>query len=140
MTKFSFSHINLITLLFDLTSTMLVILGMHEIVRVLSLVLNQQPKLKWWWTILQSRAVIPDFLDLILVSLSLLMGPSLFITAYNIYKLSLLLPLLLEGFFTQDKVVDNRWWVGLVIYCLMLLLNIIITSVDFSVKYLIEMY
>ena len=140
MTKFSFSHIDLITLLFDLTSTMLVILSMHEIVRVLSLVLNQQPKLKWWWTILQSRAVIPDFLDLILVSLSLLIGPSLFISAYNIYKLSLLLPLLLEGFFTQDKVVDNRWWVGLVIYCLMLLLNIIITSIDFSVKYLIEMY
>ena len=140
MTKFRFGHIDLITLLFNLTSTMLVILGMHEIVRVLSLVLNQQPKAKWWWTILQSRAVIPDSLDLILVSLSLLIGPSLFISAYKIYKLSLLLPLLLEGFLTQDKVVDNRWWVGLVIYCLMLLLNIIITSIDFSVKYLIEMY
>ena len=140
MTNFSYSLIDLITLLFNLTSTMLAILSMHEIVRVLSLVLNQQPKLKWWWTILQSRAVIPDFLDLILVSLSLLIGPSLFITAYKIYKLSLLLPLLLEGFLTQDKVVDNRWWVGLVIYCLMLLLNIIITSIDFSVKYLIEMY
>ena len=140
MTNFSYSLIDLITLLFNLSSTMLAILSMHEIVRVLCLVLNQQPKVKWWWTILQSRAVIPDFLDLILVSRSLLIGPSLFITAYNIYKLSLLLPLLLEGFLTQDKVVDNRWWVGLVIYCLMLLLNIIITSVVFSVKYLIEMY
>ena len=109
---------------------MLAILSMHEIARVFYLVLNQQPKtMSLWWTFLQMRAIIPDFIDLILVSLSLIIGPSLFFAAYNILKLSLLFPLLLEGFLVKDKAVDERWSLGLVIYCSMIILNIFMTGV-----------
>ena len=121
---------------FNITISILAVLDMHEMVRVMYLVgFQQSDESPWWWSLLQMRVVLPDCLDLVTLALSLKIGPTLLITIYDTYKLSTLLPLLVEGSRMQEQVDDKRWWVGVIMYTLTTVFNVSISIVYFWIKY-----
>ena len=115
------------TQLFHLSTLVLVILNMHEMVRKIRLVKTQKQNAKGWWMVLQGRFLLSDCLDLVLMLLPLYEEQSVSLTVYKVYKLWLLFPLVMEGTSMQveEGMMGKRWWAGMVIYCLMLCVNIV---------------
>ena len=130
MTKLYSAVLTLLSTLFNLSTMVLVILNMHQIVHVIFLVADQQHNVKGWWMVLQGRFIIANCLDLVVTLLPLCDEPSVCISLYTICKLWLLFPLVLETNMQVGEV--KMWWVGLVIYCFMLLVNIF-TSIQLIV-------
>ena len=132
-------YLAVLTTLFNLSTMVLVILNMHQIVHGIFLVTDQQQhKVEAWWMVLQGRFFIADCLDLVVTLLPLCDEPSVCITLYIMYKLWLLFPLVVETNMQVGEVkMGKRWWAGLVIYCLMLVVNIF-TSIQLIVMSRVE--
>ena len=130
-------YLAVLTTLFNLSTMVLVILNMHQIVHRIFLVINQQRNVKGWWMVLQGRFFIADCLDLVVTLLPLCDEPSVCITLYIIYKLWLLFPLVVETNMQGEVNMGKRLWAVLVIYCLMLVVNIF-TSIQSIVMSRVE--
>ena len=96
--------------LFLLSTMVLVILNMHEVVRITYLVKKQQPNAVWWWKVLQMRFLIPDCLDLVVVLMPLCVGPRVSFIVYDMFKLGMLFRLGIEGvrLTRKEMIIDKR--------------------------------
>ena len=90
------SYLTVLSTLLNLSTMVVVILNMHQIVSMIFLVTSQQHNFKGWRMVLQGRLFIANCLDLVLTLLTMCDGPSFCVTLYIMYKLWLLSPLVVE--------------------------------------------